>query len=189
MQQASSLASLSAALPHTFPEFTKVPGYRAWATRAGAVWEYNPKTTVWRLCPTSRAGLGNEYYQVSMTADDGKRKQRLLHNVIYETFHTLLQVGDVVDHDNDNPSDNRCDNLVLSNNSDNTLKSYRKGPRARHPVKATHRDGTALSFPSYRACDRHFGLTGNNQTRAAVRRGDYAKRSHSPFKDWIVTYA
>lgn len=192
MQQAYSLVSLSAASHHVPADFTKVPGWRAYATREGDVWEYAPKTGVWRRCPNSPKKHDGRR-QVSMTSDDGtQRPSRIRSHVIYATFHGPVPAGIDVDHEDQDPTNDRASNLQLLPRLDHNAKTRAAhGKFVRQRVRAAHRDGRVLFFDSKGACERYLGA-GKSKTMGvteAIRRGTYASMSHSPFKDWIITLA
>jgi hypothetical protein len=184
-----STPAMAAAAPHTFPNLTKVPGYRAWATRCGALWEYAPKTNIWRRCIESLANEDGRW-QVSLTPDHGTRRvQRRRTHVVFITFYGAVPVGLRVDHKDNNPSNDHADNLQLLTDSENTIKGHREtGGYAgqKCAVRAVNRAGEFLTFESRKACGRHFGVSDKAVLFASLR-GTFARRNHSPFKDWIVT--
>jgi hypothetical protein len=193
MQQASSLARLSvASMQAWFPtDCEKLRGIRAYRAPDNSVWEYAPRSPhVWRPCPQSRLtfdAAGNERVQLSATTDSGMRVQHPRAWFIAEHELGPKPAGHVVDHSNENPADDISGNLRYDTYSGNSQRSVH-GKRLPLAVIAVHRDGTTLGFLSLNACARHFGCNGR-AVNHALHRGTYAKRSHSPFKDWIITRA
>lgn len=176
-------------------EMIKVPEHRAWVLN-GVVYGYSPKDGKFEINPHSPKDYDGRY-QVMVDKDAGGRVQRLRAHVCWEAYNQRpLPPGMVVDHiDEQRPWADTEDNLKLITQSDNITKSC-LGPNVRKAVRValTHRDGRYHEFDSYAAAGRFLGLdktnstSGSNAVHHAVRRGDYAKRSHSVFKDWTAKH-
>lgn len=87
-------------------------------------WVKQKHRTVWwkekKLKPTKHG----EYYFISIRKD-GEQYSRGVHQIVWEAFNGEIPEGYEVDHVDDNPSNNRLDNLQLLSHSDNLKKKHR----------------------------------------------------------------
>ena len=58
-------------------------------------------------------------------AKDNKRQQYQIHRFVWEAFNGPIPEDKVVDHINENPQDNRLDNLQLLERGENSSKSLK----------------------------------------------------------------
>lgn len=59
--------------------------------------------------------------------ENGKNKTYKTHRLIYEAFHGVIPDGKLIRHLNDDPSDNRLENLAVGDKRDNFLDARRNG--------------------------------------------------------------
>jgi len=73
--------------------------------------------------PQSNNGLG---YMFVRLMQNGKRKNKYVHRLVYETFVGKIPKGFEINHINHNKSDNRLCNLELVSHSENVRKAFIK---------------------------------------------------------------
>lgn len=59
----------------------------------------------------------------------GDRKAYFVHRVIYEVFHGDIPEGKLICHRNDNPTDNRPENLYAGTHKENHADALKNGKR------------------------------------------------------------
>jgi len=102
------------------------------------LFEYKDGNLYWKnkTYPTARIKIGDK---AGSLRSDGyikvqiNRKKYAVHRIIYEMFHGAIPNGMEIDHINNNPSDNRIENLQCITHTQNTQRadkglgiSYRK---------------------------------------------------------------
>ncbi|AWN05288.1 HNH endonuclease [Streptomyces phage Ibantik] len=99
----------------SFAPLLNFPGY--FASSDGRV--FSPRGEIGR----SRDAHG--HLQVDLRKVGGKNEKK--HRLIYEAFHGAIPDGMLIRHWDDNPANNRIDNLVVGNKSDNFHDARRNG--------------------------------------------------------------
>lgn len=112
-----------------------------------------------RILKASKSGM---YYTIGIHSHS-----KLMHRLIWEHCNGLIPEDKVVDHIDDNPDNNRIENLQLLTQAENVKKSVknrdysfaRKNHERKHTVKA--RDtvtGEINIFPSLYACQQYYEI-------------------------------
>lgn len=84
------------------------------------------------------------YVSTTMCLKDGTRRCRDLHRVVYETFKGEVPEGYVVHHIDDNPKNNKLNNLKLITHRENILIGMRKTDRKKWSKRLTESEKTTI---------------------------------------------
>ena len=132
-------------------------------------WEANRLGVVRHVVNKKDIGtLSNAGYLKIAVIDHGIRKDYIKHRFIFECFHGKINDAKlVVDHINNNKTDNRLENLQLLTNSQNLKKDHRKGgklPPIR--VRATNiNSGESFDYDSIKKCGKELDINPGSITR------------------------
>lgn len=99
--------------------FTDYFGYKV--TEEGVVYSKRG----WPLIEYTKKTVPMGYKYVSIMRD-GVTTQRSVHSIVYEAFHGPLKKGYVIDHIDNNPTNNEASNLQALTTRDNSRKSGNK---------------------------------------------------------------
>ncbi len=133
-------------------EVKPIPGFDGYfAGRDGSVWSYLPRwahhSPTWKRLSQMKSGQG--YYHVSLRAN-GRRERRFtsvtkkVHHLVLEAFVGPRPEGMVCCHQNDDPADNRLENLRWDTPASNNQDAIRNGcalfGEDNHATKLTNLD-------------------------------------------------
>ncbi|MGP5931496.1 NUMOD4 domain-containing protein [Corynebacterium glyciniphilum] len=77
-----------------------------------------------KILQPSRSKTGHLSVRLSHAGEGGTKK---VHSIVIESFDRLRMPGEVVRHLNDDPTDNRIENLAFGSQKDNALDCIRNG--------------------------------------------------------------
>lgn len=108
-------------------EWREVPGYsgRYLASSLGRIWSRHSRHGAGRLFLDR--GDTSSYRTLCFTDHTGKRVSHTAHKIVALTFHGPRPEGMFVCHRDDNPRNNRADNLIYGTPAENTANAYALG--------------------------------------------------------------
>lgn len=139
----------------------QIPGYSNYeASNTGKIRSKDKKIVNFKK-PTGSYG---EYRTACLRSDFGKIHSELVHRLVYSAFNGPIPIVKgkriVIDHINNNKSDNRLSNLQMLTQSENMLKALKDNLREDNlPIIATdHETGENITFFSMMELSRYFNI-------------------------------
>lgn len=106
-------------------EISNHPGY--FADRLGNIYSSKTKGGGLRILKQSRRSKKSGHLRIMFGGD---RKNYSVHRVIYEAFHGPIPNGLLICHKNDDPTDNRIENLYAGTQKENHADAIRNNKKA-----------------------------------------------------------